>query len=345
MADITIRVGIIGAGANTQARHIPGLQAIEGVEIVSVCNRTRESSEKVAAEFGIPKICDGWTEVIADSTIDAVLIGTWPDMHCPITVAALGADKSVLCEARMAKNASEAHAMFEAAQYKPYLVAQLVPSPFTLRVDTTIKRLLAEDYIGDLLAVEVRDGGKFIDPEAPLHWRQDFDISGYNTMSLGIWYEALMRWVGEATQVNATGKVFVPVRKNSMGLLQAVRVPDHLEVIANMACGAQLHMQISAVTGLAGPTEVYLFGSKGTLRFTDDLLFGGKRGDRRLLEIPIPPEEAGGWRVEEEFINAIRGVEPVTHTTFLEGVKYMEFTEGVARSVGLRKAVLLPLTQ
>jgi predicted dehydrogenase len=37
--------------------------------------------------------------------------------------------------------------------------------------------------------------------------------------------------------------------------------------------------------------------------------------------------------VEAEFINAIRGLEPVTHTTFAEGVKYMEFTEAVARSM------------
>ena len=37
-----IRIGIVGAGDNTRVRHIPGLQAQEGVEIVSVCNRSRE---------------------------------------------------------------------------------------------------------------------------------------------------------------------------------------------------------------------------------------------------------------------------------------------------------------
>ena len=33
------RVGIVGAGANTRLRHIPGLKAIPGVEIVSVASR------------------------------------------------------------------------------------------------------------------------------------------------------------------------------------------------------------------------------------------------------------------------------------------------------------------
>ncbi len=31
-----IRVGLIGAGANTRSRHIPGLLAIEGVKIAAV---------------------------------------------------------------------------------------------------------------------------------------------------------------------------------------------------------------------------------------------------------------------------------------------------------------------
>ena len=33
----TVKVGVIGAGANTKSRHIPGLQAISGVEVTSVC--------------------------------------------------------------------------------------------------------------------------------------------------------------------------------------------------------------------------------------------------------------------------------------------------------------------
>ena len=35
-----IRVGLIGAGANTRLRHIPGLREQEGVEIVAVANRS-----------------------------------------------------------------------------------------------------------------------------------------------------------------------------------------------------------------------------------------------------------------------------------------------------------------
>ncbi len=72
-------------------------------------------------------------------------------------------------------------------------------------------------------------------------------------------------------------------------------------------------------------------------------LYGGRRGDASLKEIEIPPEKQGHWRVEEEFINAIGGKEPITHTNFQDGVKYMEFSEAVTRSSQSGKAVNLPL--
>jgi predicted dehydrogenase len=340
----TIRIGIVGAGANTVTRHIPGLRAIEGCEIVSVCNRSRESSERAAQQLGIPTVYDTWQELVGAPDTDAIVIGTWPYMHCRATIAALDAGKHVLCEARMAMNAQEARAMRDAAQARPQLVAQLVPSPLTLGVDATVRRLIAEGYLGDLLAIEVRDGGAFLDREAPLHWRQDFDLSGFNTMTLGIiWYEAMMRWAGEATRVIALGQTFVAMRRDASGSMRAARVPEHLDVIADMACGAQAHFQISAVTGLRGPSEAWLFGSAGTLRFAEGQLAGARRGDTSLAEIGIPPGEAGGWRVEDEFVNAIRGRELVTHTTFEDGVKYMEFTEAVGRSMAAGAAVALPL--
>jgi hypothetical protein len=47
--------------------------------------------------------------------------------------------------------------------------------------------------------------------------------------------------------------------------------------------------------------------------------------------------------VEEEFINAIRGQEEITHTSFEDGVKYMEFTEAVTRSMQEGRVIALPL--
>src|SRR2546423_12185694 len=97
-----IRVGVIGAGANTRLKHIPGLRTQNSVELVGLANRTEESSRKAAKELDIQKVYADWTELVKDPAIDAVCIGTWPYMHAQMTIAALDAGKHVLCEARMA---------------------------------------------------------------------------------------------------------------------------------------------------------------------------------------------------------------------------------------------------
>lgn len=344
MSTNPIRIGIVGAGNNTRLRHIPGLQAIDGVKIEAVCNRSRESSQRVADEFGIARIYDHWTELVTDPALDAIVIGTWPYLHAPVTLAALKASKHVLCEARMALNAKEAHAMRDAARARPQLTAQLVPAPFTLHVDRTIQRLLAEGFLGRLLTVDLRTGSGFLDAETALSWRQDFTLSGYNVMGLGIWYETVMRWVGHSIRVLALGKTFVTQRRDETGLLRAVRIPEHIDVLCDLECGAQAHFQVSSVTGHASGPDIWLYGTEGTLRFFDNKLWGGTKADSGLSEITIPDTERGAWRVEAEFINAIRGQEAVLHTTFDDGVKYMEWTEAAARSMAEGRAISLPLT-
>ena len=80
----SLRVGIIGAGQIARTRHLPGLRAIPGVKVVGVCNQRRESSNRVAREFDIPRIFESWEHLVEDDAIDAVIIGTWPYLHCPI---------------------------------------------------------------------------------------------------------------------------------------------------------------------------------------------------------------------------------------------------------------------
>lgn len=329
-----VRIGIVGAGANSRAQHIPRLQRMDCVEIISIANRRRSSSESVARRFGIRSVYESWEELVSSPDSEAVVIGTWPYLHYPVTLAALNSGKHVMCEARMAMDASQARAMLAAAQRHPELVTQIVPSPFTLRVDNTVKRLIAEGYLGRVLTVEVRAmNGEFLDEAAPMHWRQDVDLSGLNVMSLGIWYEVLLRWIGDATRVTARGDIFVTTRRDPMtGAEKSVEIPEHLVVVADMSCGAQATFVLSTVSRHVQVNQIMLCGTEGSLLFAKGVL-SGARGEDEFYEIPIPPQESGVWRVEEEFIAAIRGDEKITHTTFEDGVKYMEFTDAVARSL------------
>src|SRR5262245_40831996 len=116
MAHRSLRVGLIGAGANTRKRHIPGLLALPDVELAAVCNRRPASAQAAAQEYAIPRVYERWADLVADPNIDAIVIGTWPYLHCPITLAALEAGKHVLTEARLSLNAAEAHRMLAAAR-------------------------------------------------------------------------------------------------------------------------------------------------------------------------------------------------------------------------------------
>lgn len=337
MTDRVLRVGLVGAGDNTRRRHIPGLRAVAGVELAGVANRTAASTDRVAHDFGIPTTYPNWQALIADDRIDAVVIGTWPNLHSEVTCAALAAGKHVLCEARMARNAAEARSMLAASQAHPDKVAMLVPSPFGLECDIEIEQLLSRNFIGDLREIVVIGADdQFHDYSKFLHWRQDAAISGLNVLSLGILHETVSRWVPQPTRVFAQTQTFEPERPNPHGPGDlAVTVPDSVQVLTQYANGARGIYHFSGTTLLGPGKQIHLYGSLGTIKVLfgeHDRVLVGRKVDTELREITTPPEVLSGWRVEAEFVAAIRGEEPVRRTDFATGLQYMEFTEAVSRS-------------
>jgi predicted dehydrogenase len=351
MAEQTLRVGLIGAGANTRLRHIPGLRALSGVEIVAVCNRRAESTAAAARELGIRRTFERWEQLVACPNIDAIVIGTWPYLHCPITLAALESGKHVLTEARMSMNAAEAHRMLAAARRHSKLVTQIVPSPYGLKAHDVITELLASRYLGDLREVQVVNfNAALADPGAALSWRQDATLSGYNMLALGILHETLTRWVPWPVRVMAMVHAFIPSRIDPQsGVRRPVGTPDSVNVLAVLEGGARAVYHMSSVTPMGQRMEMHLLGNEGVLHYNllDDRLYGASRrlGQKELQEIPIPPEKARTWRVEADFVDAIRHGAPITLTDFATGVSYMEFTEAVARSAREGRAVELPLEE
>ena len=320
----TIRIGIVGLGGNTRLRHVPGLRACERVEIFGVCNRRPESTRRAANEFEIPKTYESWEQLVDDSEIDAVLIGTWPYLHCPITLAALDAGKHVLTEARMAMNAEEARKMLTASQANPELVTQIVPSPLGLRAGSVVEELLADGFIGDLReAVVLGTNNAAAAPDTPLHWRQSSGFSGINMLALGILHEPLIRWIPDPISVLAQTQTFTRDRPDPQsGELLEVGTPDSVQVLTQLLNGARCVYHLSGAIHFGPGMQIHLYGSEGTLKYhlaPEDKLFGGRGDEETLREIPVPSEKAGHWRVEEEFINAIRRKESVKLNDFATG--------------------------
>jgi len=339
----TLRVGFIGAGGNTTLRHIPGLRAIDGVELVAVCNRSEESGRRVADEFGIARVETNPQAIFDADDIDAVCIGTWPYRHREYTVHALEAGKHVLCEARMAMNAAEAREMLATSRVHSDLVAQIVPAPMDLLVWRTVRRLVDEGALGEVREAHVDVlNGSSIDESGPLHWRHQTRYSGMNIMMFGIFTEIATRWLGPTDRVMADGATFVGRRRDeASGEDVTIDVPDSLTVLAQLERGARVTYRISTVTHDAGGVAISVYGSEGTLHW--------RGGDQLTLSriggtsVAIAPDEgtAIGWNVEGDFVASIREGQPVELTNFEDGLHYMRVTEAVHRSLAEGRAIKL----
>ena len=349
MALDTVRIGIVGGGSIVRQRHMPGLRALEGIEFTVVCNRRRESAEAFAAEYGVGAVVDDWREVASHPDVDVVWIGTTPYLHARISVAALESGKHVFCQARMARNLAEARQMVAAAERNPDRVVAICPPPMGMVGDATMRRLLrGERHVGTVRQVRLSVlAASLAGASDELHWRHDFDVSGFNTLTVGIYAEVSQRWVGPAASLQARTDTYVRSRRDpASGEYVDVRVPDSVSVIGQLASGADFVYQWSGVAHLGPATQLWVFGDGGTLvyDFETDTIRGASLDAEELREIPIPEHERGGWQVETDFIRAVRdgggtGLAPSFHT----GLAYMEFLEATMRSAREGRRVALPL--
>ncbi len=349
MSGDSVRIGIVGAGAITRSRHMAGFRKLEGVEVSGVCNRHRDSAVRFAREFDVPKIYSNWEELIHDPEIDAVVIGAWPYLHCSVTLAAFDAGKHVLTQARMAMNSREAQRMFDRSRECAGLTAMIVPSPYGLTGEAYVRSLIEGGFLGSLREYHVQSlNGDLADPETPMAWRQMTRYSGFNMLSLGILYETMLRWLPPAEHVLAYASKIIPARFDpELGKVARAGTPDSVQVLTAHDDGFCGVYRLSSVLWHERTMSAALYGSEGTLiyDFLTDEIRGGRRTDESMSLLPVPEEMMGGWRVEEDVIAAIRGERPVTHTPFETGVKYMQFTEAVARSSRHQHPVGLPLQE
>ena len=331
---MTLSIGFIGAGANTRSQHIPGFRREQDVELVGVANRTPESSQQVADEFGIPRIYESPEALIAAPEVEAVCIGTWPYKHREYTIMALEAGKHVLCEARMAMDLAEAEDMLAASERNPGLVAQLVPAPFDFRLGPTIQRLVAEGLLGELREVTVRMlNSSALEPSIPIHWRQQSEYSGKNVMTFGIFVEVIHRWLGDHADVLASGDIFVRERQEpDTGRVREVTVPDTYVVTGHLANGARITYHFSSVAANAEGNGIALHGTKATLRWYmgDTAMLIPVAGD--ATEVVADPGTDRGWRVEQDFVSSVIQGAPVRLTNFQDGVRYMRVIDAAHTS-------------
>jgi predicted dehydrogenase len=332
-------VGIIGAGAWTVSRLLPGFQNVEDCEVTTVVNRNRTNAEKVAAQFGVPKVVNDWRELVESDQVDAVLIGTPPNLHKEMALAALAAGKHVLCQTRIATSAADAREMNAAAEAAgdKGVVAMLVPPGPFYRGRRFIAHLVESGYLGKLRHVQAFNmSASFADPSTPLSaGRNDPELYGpYNAGQLGLTYDVMTPWTGHAKRVVAQRAIFTPERPLTPGgPMTKAYYPEEVTAIAETESGAVMMNVLNWSVHFA-ESRIELYGERGTVVYKQrgDVILAAQAGAEKLEPLSIPPEHDGVWKVEEEFVNLIRGEAKEPSFTFADGVKNMEYLEAVYHS-------------
>jgi polar amino acid transport system substrate-binding protein len=103
----SVVLGIIGAGNYAQGVLLPQFKANKDVTLATVCTATGAKAEKARVKFGFANATTDWHAVIADKTINTVLIATRHNLHAEMVVAALRAGKTVFCEKPLCLNEAE----------------------------------------------------------------------------------------------------------------------------------------------------------------------------------------------------------------------------------------------
>lgn len=345
MADQPIRVGFIGAGGICKTRHLPGLSKIDGVQIKTVCNRSEESSRRVADEWSIPEIDTEWRQLVERDDLDAVFIGTWPYKHMEMSLAALEAGKHVFCQARMCCDLAEAKAMVAAAEKHPDLVHMICPPPNRMPWESYIQRLVNGGELGELREVRVTSLNGANLPPDKITWRERIEFSGKQVLAVGILAETLNAWVGEYETLSATTATPIPTKTDEDGKPYEIHIPQIVMIHGRLQNGAVVTEHHSGVSPHVQGGDITIVGSKGTLRVVPMKSIELAQDGGELKPVNVPANEQRDWHVEEDFIEAVRraraGESWQLSPDFHEGLKYMKKIEALHSSAETGKAVRL----
>jgi 2-hydroxy-4-carboxymuconate semialdehyde hemiacetal dehydrogenase len=105
-----MKIALAGAGAFGE-KHLDGLKAIDGVEVVSLVGRRLESTQDVADKYGIGHATTDLAETLARDDVNAVILCTPTQMHAAQAIQCMDAGKHVQVEIPLADSLADAEAV------------------------------------------------------------------------------------------------------------------------------------------------------------------------------------------------------------------------------------------
>jgi predicted dehydrogenase len=144
------RWGILSTARIGREKVIPAIQNAKNCEVVAIASRVYERAEKTAKNLGIPKVYEGYENLLNDPDIDIVYNPLPNHLHVPCTIKALEAGKHVLCEKPIGMNLRETRILKDEMAKHPELK---VMEAFMYRFHPQwqkVKQIIDEGFIGEV---------------------------------------------------------------------------------------------------------------------------------------------------------------------------------------------------
>lgn len=168
-----VKIGVVGTSWWSDAMYMPALTKHPNADVRAIVGRNLNHAHEFAGQWSIPHVYASLEELLANESIDAVIIASSNKHHYPMAMTAIGHGLHVLCEKPLAMTYTEAFRMKEAAERAG--VKTMVS--FTYRFMPTaryLKELIEQGYIGKPYHLNLRyytgyaRDGKYM-------WRFDLD--------------------------------------------------------------------------------------------------------------------------------------------------------------------------
>lgn len=147
-----LRVGILGCGPIAQFAHLESAQKARNVTLAAVCDADESLARRFGAFYDAEQIYQDYEEMLANDSLDAVILAVSDAFHVPAAQRAIAAGKHVLCEKPIGITIEEVQALASAVQQSG-LVLQV---GHMLRFDPGIEatRRFIDEEMGQMLSLK-----------------------------------------------------------------------------------------------------------------------------------------------------------------------------------------------
>jgi predicted dehydrogenase len=321
---VTLRIGILGAARIAPAACIRPARAVEGVEVVAVAARDGGRARAYAAKHGIPRVHDGYRQLLDDPEIDAVYNPLPNGLHGVWTRRAMEAGKHVLCEKPFTANAAEAEVVAGEVERGDRVVMEA----FHYRYHPMMLRALEIVASGELGTLGRVDTAMCIPLPMPRDIRYRADLAGGAAMDIGCYAVHLWRTLagGEPRVIAAKAKMM------STGVDRALSATMHTE------SGIDGGLECSLLSSKLLRLSARVVGSEGTMTLFNPLgpnvvnrTTVTVKGNRRVEHAEKTHTYTSQMRA---FRDAVESGFPFP-TTARDAVANMEVVDALYRAAGL----------